>query len=501
MTNHVGGSSLLQARNNHHHNHNRHRHLHSPHPHQQDQQHVARGGLVGDESNTNNNHIRSSPEDKKLHAREVVVVQTVAVVHVVDATGAVISVATILSDAVTRPPSEPVAGVTAAGLSALGNALPSVSASAPQVSGDGAPSSTAASARAESTPLSLSSGQETVTPAPSSSSATSFPTFSSSGGFNSSSVRFPSLFNNSTSVHSFYTNSTKSSSSTRSKQSSKSQSITATTTLNLQITTPAAGAGGDGAPGVGGGATAPAQASATGTGSPSPGLTPAAQSAVIGGVVGSIAGIAIIALFLMFIIKWKKRQGGKIMLLGDGGDSPLQGRGQPSGSGGGGGMMSQRSIPFAIPSALAKLSGNKRIAEGPADEPSSGERGFYRVSGKKLLPVLQSGGDGYSDPSDRQDRNPHDSTMSGASYYRDSQAFFDDAPRLQLQLGSPMRPESGVPIMRSGPGRTPVKEQAAFFSDHRPLTPPTIDPLGRSLMPQAGSRGSGGSGSRFTEDT
>ena len=88
------------------------------------------------------------------------------------------------------------------------------------------------------------------------------------------------------------------------------------------------------------------------------------------------------------------------------------------------------------------------------------------VSGKKLISVLQSGGDGYSDP--------RGSVMSGSSYYRDSM-FPNTLPPQRLQLGSPMRPESGVVIMRSGPGRTPIQEQNAFsFDSPHPHTPSFI---------------------------
>ncbi|KAK0635408.1 hypothetical protein B0T17DRAFT_40484 [Bombardia bombarda] len=261
----------------------------------------------------------------------------------------------------------------------------------------------------------------------------------------------------------------------------------------------------------------------------------------------------------MFIIKWKKRQGGAIMLLGDG-ESTARGKGGPSsgllgiegsrgGEGGGGDMTQhQRSVPFAIPAALASLTGgngnnsnNKRLmgggerssitAAGQA-QTGSGEKGFYRVSGKKLVSVLESGGDGYSDPDPANDRrytinnnfsnddNDHlhvggvrDSVLSTNSYYRDSIAFPDGAGDLsaqqpqRLQLGSPMRPESGVMVMRSGPMRTPVQQQGYFLDapaqeQQRPLTPPinVVDPLGRSLVARDGSSRGSESRARFVED-
>jgi len=211
--------------------------------------------------------------------------------------------------------------------------------------------------------------------------------------------------------------------------------------------------------------------------------------------VGSVAGIAIIALVFLYLLKWRRQRGQGIMLLGDG-DSLTRGRGfsspgpaSPSRSAG----MIERSGPFAIPSALAKLSGKRAIDSPPQESPGK-EKGFYRVSGKKLVSVLESGGDGYSDP--------HDSIGSGSSsYYRGSQAFTDSSNLEPLQLGSPMRPVSGVPIYRDGPQRTPVQEEMPISAGNRrsafPTTLPIPDPVGRSFASRDGSRGSG---SRFTED-
>lgn len=180
------------------------------------------------------------------------------------------------------------------------------------------------------------------------------------------------------------------------------------------------------------------------------------------------------------------------MLLGDG-DSAARARGFSSpgpASPGCSRGMTERSGPFAIPSALAKLSGKRAIDTPPAGTTTQ-EKGFYRVSGKKLVSVLESGGDGYSDP--------HDSIGSAASYYRDSQAFSDNSNMQPLQLGSPMRPVSGVAVFRDGPQRTPVQEEPPLMPGQRrsafPTTLPVPDSVGRSFASRDGSRGS-----RFTED-
>ncbi|KAF3064065.1 hypothetical protein GL218_02526 [Daldinia childiae] len=168
-----------------------------------------------------------------------------------------------------------------------------------------------------------------------------------------------------------------------------------------------------------------------------------------------------------------------------------------SGPGGGGeGGMSEtrrRSVPFAIPAALASLTGYKHFSGRSAASSDGGERGFSKVSGRKLPPVIQFGGDGYSDP--------RDTILSDQSIdYRDS-AFPGLGGGLaptRLAVGAPMRPESGIPVFNPGPARTPKTEQVPF-SPVSELEPPR-DPLGRSHPSHDGSSRSHGSASRFTEE-
>ena len=177
MTNQVDGrgSSLFQAPSTANHNHDHdHNHIHNRnHLHFHHHRRLQAPG-----ADTSTPHIRSPP-NKKLHDRQVVVVQTVSIVHYIDATGALTSVQTLSPD----PPQTTldIPAAVSAALTALDNALPSVSlpASIPGLN-DGAPSTTSS---AESS-SSASSSSETLTPTPFSSSS-AFPTLS--GVFNSSS--------------------------------------------------------------------------------------------------------------------------------------------------------------------------------------------------------------------------------------------------------------------------------------------------------------------------
>lgn len=282
--------------------------------------------------------------------------------------------------------------------------------------------------------------------------------------------------------------------------------------------------GADGTAGVGAGAGAtasPAPTSTSTSSNPTSGALDPTTSSVIGGIVGGVAGIAIVALVLMMFIKWRRAQGNGIKLLGDG-KSPsgrlslFSNRGGPGD--GGGGMTGPSGSTFGVPAALASLAAYKQSSQQsqqPMIEgtPDSSEKGFYRVSGRKLVSVLESGGDGYADPPGSRDSRlsattadnrlstvTADNRMSGASFWRPDSMAFLSTTASPLQLGSPMRPESGIMVMRNGPARTPIQEQGPTFDDTRSPTPPTppttIDPLGRSLLAQAGS---GVSASRFTE--
>jgi hypothetical protein len=260
------------------------------------------------------------------------------------------------------------------------------------------------------------------------------------------------------------------------------------------------GAGaGAGSGGAGGTLTALPTSTSTDPSSPAGPLDPTTSS-IVGGIVGGFAGIALVVLAVLIAVKWKRQHGKGIQLLTEGdrpdnGGKSLSSRGGPGAPGGGRGS-------WAIPAALASLTGYKQASQATIEGPETSEKGFYRVSGRKITSVLQSGGDGYGEPSSSDIRA---STISGTSFYRpDSIAMFSDPNSSPLQLGSPMRPESGIMIMRSGPARTPVQEQGPVFDDTGPLTPPASaadrDPLGRSLLNQSGSGASAGSPSRFTEE-
>ncbi|KAI2621720.1 hypothetical protein GGR54DRAFT_76854 [Hypoxylon sp. NC1633] len=509
----VSGSSLPQARDVHQHNHfhdirdNHNHHYHTHH----------------------NHHVRSQQSNKRGHKRtdseSTVIVETVSVLQLIDSTGGTLTLQTLShsnptpATSTTGPGSDITAGPSTGILSALG--LPTSLPGTSNDDGDGL--------------LSTSSSAIDTTVAPSESSMpTSFPTLSYSpltsaplsgspifpslaGVTNTTQVPSSSLFPNSTaSIHSFsaesFNGSSVSSLASNSSSSLFSSSSTPaiSTTSQFDSTTITSGSSfgtatatgtNDGNFGFGGNAQPSASSTATagaGSGS-SDSAVPAAT--VAGSVLGGVAGLAFVLVLALVFLRWKKRQNTLKLMRGStnerGSGGVLVGNTGPSGGDGGGMSERRRSIPFAIPATLASLTGYKRSSGPSAVSADGGERGFSKISGRRLPPVLQFGGDGYSDP--------RDTVLSDQSIdYRDSQAFpgLTGSGPTRLAVGAPMRPESGIPVFNPGPARTPITEQGPFtpYTDSSPLEPPHRDPLGRSHPSHDGSSRSHGSASRFTEE-
>ncbi|KAG4440262.1 hypothetical protein IFR05_004281 [Cadophora sp. M221] len=255
------------------------------------------------------------------------------------------------------------------------------------------------------------------------------------------------------------------------------------------------GGGGSGTGTGSGDASTSTAAAGSGDGSNSSPST----STVVGGVVGGVAGAAILIFLLMFLIRWKRRNSSMLALgSGEGEGAAGTSRGVPPSQPPGGGMAERSSFGgFVVPAALASLTGYKRSSQRTADRntissTAGSERGFYRVSGRKLPSVLQSGGDGYGGGI------MESNTLSGSSFYRDSQGFYGGSGGPSSPpLGLSMPRDSGVPIMREGPARTPVTEQGPFANPPVSLTPPPRRPdvVGRSHPSFDGSQRS-----RFTEE-
>ncbi|KAG9233706.1 hypothetical protein BJ875DRAFT_35841 [Amylocarpus encephaloides] len=348
------------------------------------------------------------------------------------------------------------------------------------------------------------SSNSTITPLISSSSSFSSSTFSNTTSSSSrSSLTYLTYLTSESSASSFSSGSSFSSSSstplTRSSFSSSPSAGASSTVV---------GGGGivGGESGVASSSAAPSSTETAGNSTSSGSSSPPA-GVIAGSVVGSLAGFAFLVLLILFLARWKKRK--DMLSLGNGteaGGSSATRELPPAAPAGGMVERTQRrSSLFAVPAALASLTGyNKRSSrqtEGTLSSTAGSERGFYRVSGRKLPSVLQTGGDGYGTAVPGEAN-----TLSGSSFYRDSTGFYgghgptSSSPLAASPAGVMIDRESGVPVMRPSPARTPVTEPGPWpVATPPPLQPPRRpghpDGLGRSHPSQDGSHAS-----RFTEE-
>lgn len=315
---------------------------------------------------------------------------------------------------------------------------------------------------------------------------------------------------------------------------------------------------GAGVGGAGNTAAAPSATSSSGSGSGAgTGIPP--TPVLVGGIVGGVAGLVMVLLVGLFLLRWRK---GK---LGQRKEISLPTNPRTLGPGGveKSGTMTERSstAPIAAAGFFGRLRPSSSQTAGTTDTAPS-ERGFQKISGRKLTSVLTSGGDGYGDspagPTAPPARGiapgqgpfaglapalrpspPH--SLSGSSFYRDSQGFYgglvpdrSSDPTGQATSPPSSSPSSPTPLalgfhppqggaspsrraeianMRPGPARTPTIHQPGVAPMRTPsrthgppprpvrATPPPVventrPTLGRSLTSQDGSRSS-----RFQEST
>jgi hypothetical protein len=240
-------------------------------------------------------------------------------------------------------------------------------------------------------------------------------------------------------------------------------------------------------------ATAPSSASSTSSSNNNSDDTPP-PSVLAGGIVGGVAGLAVLVLTAMIFLRWyRKRMAGMNALTGA--EAAL-------GSGGAGGMSERgRTAPVLAP----LLGGVFKNRKSRAVQETTGERGFQRISGRKLPSAFSAGMTSAPPPMVMPSAFDSDRNMSTTSVYRDSTYYgaggspFDD-PDNEIGTNETIMP---------GPARQArvhppyAMSPTSALSENASPTSPTFPIQGYRLTPESGhmmSSFDGSRGSRFTEE-
>lgn len=315
---------------------------------------------------------------------------------------------------------------------------------------------------------------------------------------------------------------------------------------------------------VGGTATSsgpPAATTSSGSGSRGGNNTPPTKD-LVGGIVGGVAGLVLIVAALLFLFRWRRGKVGQRRSI-----SPPVPQLAGAGSAALGGAMTQRSSTRSnVPIATAGLFGRLRPSSAQTattTDTAPSERGFQKISGRKLPSVLHSGGDGYGNTPAGQagpstgsgaqavapGQGPYaglappmrpsspQRSLSGSSFYRDSHGFYggvvpaDSAssptdPSSSPLSSSPTFPappsadapfagagkspgvsSPGVPNIRPGPARQPVIQQGGVVPMRTPSRGqqqrqrPAPSPISEDPLGRSHPSLDGSRQSRFREST
>lgn len=277
-----------------------------------------------------------------------------------------------------------------------------------------------------------------------------------------------------------------------SSQSARSvaSASSAPTASSVPTTTANYGGWGGNAPGTAGAPAPTTSATSTADTNSSPSALETPK--VIGSVLGSLAGVALILALILFLLKrHKQKRGGALQLTGD--DHHQESNRSMTQAP----APSNTLVPIAFLKRFSGMSG--KTAE---TSTSAGERSFQRVSGRKLPSAFSEGM--------TSDQFSRGGTMSGSSFYQDDHGLYGGtglSKEMGKEIGESSAPrESGQMNFRPSPARTPIirhPDDGNPFADRHHLSPPhspvgELPPrgtLGRSLPSADGSRSS-----KFTEN-
>ena len=252
--------------------------------------------------------------------------------------------------------------------------------------------------------------------------------------------------------------------------------------------------------------TAAAASPTSSSGSGSGGSNTPPASVLAGGIVGGVAGAALLLLLLLLFFRWRRGKTAQRQTISPPVPQPIGPGGLPQA-----GDMTQRSstTPIAGAGFFSRLRPASSQTVTTADTAPS-ERGFQKISGRKLTSVLTSGGDGYGDASmagpsmaaSRAAAGPHSAVIGGPqsrNILPDQGPFAGLAP--PLRPPSPSRSLSGSSFYRDSHGFyggvVPENAHAETETSSSPSTSPSY-PAPLNFSGQS-AQGPGSSSSRQPE--
>lgn len=285
--------------------------------------------------------------------------------------------------------------------------------------------------------------------------------------------------------------------------------------------------------GVGGGFVAPATNTVTApsaptTETPAGNSSPPVSPSLLGGVLGGVAGLAFILVVILYLIRRHKREVAAVA-------RDDAGYGGPLGSSGGNPMTEGSSTtPFALAgSFFARHSRTSRVSESSEAPTVLSETGFYKISGRKLPPVLGGPRPGYGSTRSAGASSSYPDedgggwvggsgtvastpSIAGPSRYSSIASASPTISNAPMSSITPVPAPVSAAHIHMGSSMAPppprIQEEASESdteSTHQLPRPPLFprqlsavsigsagkDPVGRSLPSHDGSRAS-----RFTED-
>ncbi len=201
---------------------------------------------------------------------------------------------------------------------------------------------------------------------------------------------------------------------------------------------------------------------------------------IAGGVVGGAAGLAVILVIALMFLRWykRRRQQGHQALPPSAAMSPVDNNTIASSRGAG---MAERAglMPFA-----AAVPGLFRHQNRSVEEPPSSERGFTRVSGRKLPSQFSEGMS--SPPANMPLAAQHERDLSNASFYRDSYGFYG-GPGGDTGAAAAGTGAAAVDSQETPPGGPSPEAEVAIALSPGPRRTPTVHTGGPYVMSPSSS--------------